>query len=450
MNQIIVESLSELRANAMDVQDFSWDPNITSLRKRTRDLEQSRTPDQTLQALERGFTETGGFIASVLLSTRGLPQGHYRVVYMHLRNDTQRDVLSPANEPHGPVHAGGIVAAITARPEPQLIQNVDWSRDPFLNETLQDYTSVIALPLFAERLPSNWSLHLKRAPERFTVSDLEDTIERTALAGALLENQLLAAELDRANRQIDCEARQVGELQRALLPASLPRIAGLEIAARYEPSGRAGGDLYDFVPLDEHHNGQPDTPARWCVFIGDTAGHGLGAAVVISIVQAVLHAHPARIARPASLLMHANRQLCAKRLGGFVTAFLGIYEPALRRLTYAKAGHPPPLLRRSSDRSIVALDDVGSYPLGIEESETFKEATVQLEPGDTVLLYTDGITEARGSDNGLFDRDRLVRVFRDGGERPAELIQRLSRAVRVYEHGQASRDDQTLVAARVL
>jgi sigma-B regulation protein RsbU (phosphoserine phosphatase) len=450
VNQILAENLSELRVNAMEVQDLSWNPNIASLRKLTRDLEQSRTPDQTLRALGRGFTETGGFVASMLLSTRGLPQGHYRVVRTRLSNDAQRYILGPAGEPNGPVQSGGIVAAITARPEPQLIQNVDWSRDPFFHETLHGYTSIIALPIFAERLPSNWNLLLKRAPERFTVSELEDTIERTAFAGALLENQLLAAELDRADRQIDREARQVGELQRTLLPASLPQIAGLEIAASYEPSGRAGGDLYDFFPLEEHHLRQSDTPTHWCVFIGDTAGHGLAAAVVMAVVQAVLHAHPARIARPATLLRHANRQLCSKPFGCFFTAFLGVYDPRQRRFTYANAGHPPPLLRRSSDGSIHALDEVGSYPLGIIASEAFEEATVQFEPGDAVLLYTDGITEARDSNGDQFDPHRLTCVFRDSGDRPAELIDRLRQAVRTHEHGQQARDDQTLVVARVL
>jgi sigma-B regulation protein RsbU (phosphoserine phosphatase) len=249
---------------------------------------------------------------------------------------------------------------------------------------------------------------------------------------------------------IDREARQMGELQRALLPASLPRVSGLEIAASYEPTGRAGGDLYDFFPLDERQNDQGDTPSRWCVFVGDTAGHGLAAAVVMAIVQAVLHAHPARVVRPATLLRHANRQLCGKPLGGFVTAFLGIYEPGKRHLTYANAGHPPPLLRRSSDGSIRTLDEVGSYPLGIDDSENFEEATVQLEPGDTVLLYTDGITEARDKNGEQFDPRRLISVFRASGDRPEELIDQLCQAVRAHEHGQVARDDQTLVAARVL
>ena len=142
----------------------------------------------------------------------------------------------------------------------------------------------------------------------------------------------------------------------------------------------------------------------------------------MATVQTVLHVHPTGIARPASLLTYANRQLCSKRIGGLVTAFLGIYEPASRRLTYASAGHPPPLLRHAADGAICALDAVGSYPLGIDESETFQEGSVQFERGDTLLLYTDGITKARGKAEDLFGGGRLTRMLRDGNDRPAELI----------------------------
>jgi len=149
-------------------------------------------------------------------------------------------------------------------------------------------------------------------------------------------------------------------------------------------------------------------------------------------------------------VMYGNRQLCSSRIGSLVTVFLGIYEPASRRLTYARAGHPPPLLRRAADGAISALDTVGSYPLGIDASETFTEASVELERGDTFLLYTDGITEAQGTAEDLFGVDRLMRVFRDGRDRPTELIDGLREAVRTHQHGEAARDDQTLVAARVL
>jgi sigma-B regulation protein RsbU (phosphoserine phosphatase) len=248
------------------------------------------------------------------------------------------------------------------------------------------------------------------------------------------------------NQQIDREARQVGQLQRALLPASVSRIAGLEIATSYEPTGRAGGDSYDLFRLD------PDRgdACRWCILIGDASGHGLAAAVVMAIVQAVLHAHPAGAAGPAALLRHANRQLCDKQIGGFFTAFLGVYEPASRRLTFANAGHPPPLLKRASDGSICALDGVGSYPLGIDDAEKFEEASVALERGDSVLLYTDGITEVCDANGAEFSAERLTRALDNGGDGPAEVIDRLRAAVRAHQQGQPAPDDQTLVLARAL
>jgi sigma-B regulation protein RsbU (phosphoserine phosphatase) len=437
----------------MDVQDLSQNHRIASLFKLMRELAHSRTPEQTLRMLHRGFAEAYGFTASVLLATRGLPQGQYRVLQMRLQRGPLDDVPDQARLESAPVQSGGVMAAIIGRSEPQLIQEVDWSSDSFFHETLSGYWSVMAVPFAGDHLPITWVILLKRSPERFAIQDLEETVERVALIGSLLENQALVGQLKLAHERIDRDARHVGELQRALLPAVLPQIAGLEIAVSYEPSGRAGGDLYDFFPLDERHNdhvGADPAPTRWCVFIGDATGHGLAAAVVMAIVQSVLHAHPVGIARSASLLAHVNRQLCRKHMDGLFTAFLGIYEPISRRLTYANAGHPRPLLRRSSDGSVCPLDAVATFPLGIDESETFKEATVQLESGDTLLLYTDGITEARGAEGDLFEQDRLTRVFRDGGDRPAELIERLRKAVRAHEQGQNPSDDQTLVAARIL
>ena len=160
----------------------------------------------------------------------------------------------------------------------------------------------------------------KRPDEQFTAFDLEETVERVALVSALLEKQVLAGELAHANEQIDRDARQVGELQRSLLPASLPRIAGLEIAASYEPMGCAGGDLYDFFPIHESLDAQVvsnATPTRWCIFVGDVAGHGLAAAVVMAIVQTVL-ARPSRRrgrpresvdARQPTIVQQKNRRL---------------------------------------------------------------------------------------------------------------------------------------------
>jgi sigma-B regulation protein RsbU (phosphoserine phosphatase) len=172
---------------------------------------------------------------------------------------------------------------------------------------------------------------------------------------------------------------------------------------------------------------------------------------VMAIVQAVLHAHPDGIDGPAALLTHANRQLCDKHIGGFFTAFLGVYDPASRRLTYANAGHPGPLVKRASTNRIESLDAVVRFPLGIEATETFAETTVSLEPNDMILLYTDGITEARRSRDDWFGREGLARVMGNTRGGPAELIDHLRTAVREYQqHRPPAPDDQTLVAALVL
>jgi sigma-B regulation protein RsbU (phosphoserine phosphatase) len=437
----------------MHVQDLAQNRRIARLTQLTRELERSRDADQTMRILRQGLVEMEGFVASLFICTRDLTPGRYRVVRANLSAQSEGDLLQPPQEHCDAIQSGGILGSITSGDDPKIIQDADWSCDPDFRDALADYRSVMAVPIAGDHLPMNWAILLKKSPDQFVVADLEHAVARVALMAALLENQLLAGELARAHEQIDRDAQHVGELQRALLPASPPRIAGLQIAASYETCGRAGGDLYDFFPLNQ----QPDVraaagnaPARWCALIGDASGHGLAAAMVMAIVQAVLHAHPPAANGPAALLAHANRQLCDKRLGGFFTAFLGVYEPSSRRLTYANAGHPPPIVKRASAGAVESIDSNASYPLGIDDDEKFAEAVLQLERGDTVLLYTDGITECRDAQRELFGAERLTRVLRDAHGGPGELIDRLRAAVGAHQQARPASDDQTIVAARVL
>jgi len=338
------------------------------------------------------------------------------------------------------------VASIIKNPRPHIINDIDWATDPNFHKALTGYRSVMAIPFDGDRLPMSWTILLRRSQENFTALELEQAVARVVLVGALLESQTLAQELGRANERIDKDIRQVAELQRLLLPDPLPRINGLEIAVSYDPSGQAGGDLYDFFPLDD----DAGAFGRWCVFIGDASGHGSAAAVVMAIVQTILHGHPLDVRGPADLLMFANRHLCRKKIGGFVTAFLGIYEPDSRRLVYASAGHPPPLMKTAIDGKVTALDAVAGTPLGIDPADSFEAATVQLRAGDTLLFYTDGITEARDADHTMFEFERLEREFLECNDRPDELIKYLRDLVNAHQRGQKPVDDQTLVAARIV
>jgi phosphoserine phosphatase RsbU/P len=430
----------------MRVEDESQNPRILSLTRLMAALKQSRSPIETLTAIRQGFGEVYGSLASMMIWTRDLRKDEFRLIQLRKEGEYSAGGNDPWLMDEFPLYRGGVVPMIISTPGPHIVNDVDWSVDPHFAGALEGYNSVIAIPFDGQRLPMSWTFLLKRTPPNFTTVELEQSVLRTVLVGALLESQSLAQELAKANQRIDRDIRQVADLQRLLLPDPLPKIPGLEVAISYEPSGLAGGDLYDFFPLDDDVDGKP---RRWCVFVGDASGHGSAAAVVMAIVQTILHAHPPDVAGPGDLLADANEQLCRKKIGGFVTAFLGIYDVQTRRLVYVSAGHLPPLMK-SGDGKITRLDAVGSVPLGIDPDESFKTATVQLRPGDSLLLYTDGITESRGADHAMFELERLESEFQDRSDRPEELIAHLLRLVTAHQRGQKPVDDQTMVAMRVV
>jgi len=202
-----------------------------------------------------------------------------------------------------------------------------------------------------------------------------------------------------------------------------------------------GGDLFDFFPLEN------ESPMeRWCTFIGDASGRGLAAALVMADVQRILREYRQQLSGPAGLLQHLNRSLCRLRMKGFVTAFLGIYETSTRRFRYACAGHPPPLLKIDADGCISRLDAVANYPIGIDASEAFDEAKVYIFPGNTLLLYTDGVTEARNPANEMFSEERLRLILGKSDRRPAELVQHIERTLVAFRQSRQQQDDQAVVA----
>jgi sigma-B regulation protein RsbU (phosphoserine phosphatase) len=256
---------------------------------------------------------------------------------------------------------------------------------------------------------------------------------------------VLRNQLSVALGTLDRELQTVGEIQRSLLPHALPAIPGFELAAYYQTSARAGGDYYDFFPLDG---------GEWGLFIADVSGHGTPAAVLMAITHAIAHAQPGVHTPPNELLRYLNDTLTRSytRGGTFVTAFYGVLDPAARTLTYSSAGHNPPRLARRD--GVLSLDQGRSLPLGIDDGEAYGQATVPLESGDLLVLYTDGITEAAAPPRAeeprqLFGVDRLDRLLLDcGGTSATECVERVKSAVGAYCQTPLPGDDQTLIAIR--
>ena len=223
----------------------------------------------------------------------------------------------------------------------------------------------------------------------------------------------------------------------------MPAIPGLELAASYQTSQWAGGDYYDFFEL-------PD--GRWGFLIADVSGHGTPAAVMMAILHSLAHGHPGHPEPPDALLEHVNRRLAARYTAEnevFVTAFYAIYDPVRRELTYSCAGHNPPQLKRCSLGKVDSLEDVGGPPLGLFDDTDYPQATVTLRPGDILVLYTDGITEAMDSRNRQFGLDRLNDVLSRCDRNATQMRDAILEDLDRFTDGNPAHDDRTLLVAKV-
>jgi sigma-B regulation protein RsbU (phosphoserine phosphatase) len=417
-------------------------------------LSRASEPAEVLRAFVLEFRKLYGPQGYVSLSTRGLKPGEYKIT--RLLHDHESDRIGEA-DPWGewaalPVHRGGFLGEIIRQAYPQIIHNLYLRDDPVLGDALQEYGSMMAIPLFDGGEPLNWLITLRRHPASFTIEEVEESILRSNLGGAMVKNVMITRRLREANERIRREIEQIASIQRALLPRETPVIPGVSIATSYHTYDQAGGDYYDFLPLcPRPAPGQPEGAGPWGLLIADAAGHGPAAAVLMAMLHAILHAYPRQPQNPGEVLDHANEHLCQKGIrSSYVTGFFAIYDPPTRRLSYARAGHPPPLLKDPGPGGgVLRLDAVGSIPLGIMPGIRHEHSTITLQPGQTVVLYTDGITEAMSPDGMMFGVDGVEAALKRCSGMPGCVHDSINDALRAHEGNVRPNDDQTLVALRV-
>jgi serine phosphatase RsbU (regulator of sigma subunit) len=240
-------------------------------------------------------------------------------------------------------------------------------------------------------------------------------------------------------RLYEAQERVAHTLQASLLPERLPDLPGWEIHAAYQAGERGadvGGDFYDILPV----------PGGHLVVLGDVTGKGIAAAALTSLVR-----HSARMAArfdpaPERVLAHVNQVLREQSRLSLVTAVCALVEDDghRARLTVASAGHPLPLLRRAG----APPRAFGRYGvlLGVEGDEDWTEASVTLAPGDTVLFYTDGVTETPG-DAARFGEARLREAMTRAADGPVALLAEIDRSLRHFQAG-ATLDDRAMLALR--
>jgi len=204
----------------------------------------------------------------------------------------------------------------------------------------------------------------------------------------------LAEQLVVLNNELEM-ARQI---QLSILPHSIPKLPGLDIAARFLPMTCVAGDFYDFIQIDDKHIG---------ILMADVSGHGLPSALIASMLQVALTGQAAHASEPTKVLVGLNRALCGKFIDNFVTAAYLYLDLEKNLLRYAGAGHPPVLQWRDSTGKAAKVLENGVV-LGLIEEAEYQALEFPLEPGDRYVLYTDGIPEAANPSQELYGLDRFM------------------------------------------
>ena len=252
----------------------------------------------------------------------------------------------------------------------------------------------------------------------------------------MLRSEIDAGRMRRQQQQHqDRELQEARRIQQKLLPARLPQVDGWSIAASWQPAAGVGGDCYDTIAFGSSRVG---------VSIADVVGKGIPAALLMSNLQASVRAFATERVSPADLCRQVNRVLCGNIAEGrFISFFYCVVDPQQQALMYSNAGHYPPIVIRA-DGSVERLTAGGSV-LGVFSDGVYEEASVPIRPGDRVILFTDGITEARNAADEEFGEERLIATaVQNRGASSAVLDHSLAATVRAFTGGNYQ-DDATLV-----
>jgi phosphoserine phosphatase RsbU/P len=325
------------------------------------------------------------------------------------------------------------------------------------NSFIAMFAAIIALvavvSFLLARMIVNPIMTLMKGAQTIGSGDLESRVkvnsgdELEALAGSFnkmadnLQEQM--AELKRTTAE---KERLVKELeiakgiQQSFLPEKEPDIAGFDIAASNIPAKEVGGDFYDFIPISTD---------KWGLTIADVSGKGVPAALFMALSRTLVRASATGNPKVGDAIEKANDLICAdSKSGMFVTLFYAILDAKNKRLRYVNAGHNPPLLKQPSGNTVLLKAD--GIALGVIDGITLEEADLQLESGDIVTLFTDGVTEAINEQEEQFGQQRLLSIIEENRTLPAkEIIHKIQDAVAAHSGGQPQFDDITLMIIKV-
>lgn len=420
-----------------------WQDRLRHFTELMRHVSVLSDPQEMVRAYGTRMREILGHDGYVALSRRNVQPPQYRVTRSPILGD-----IDPWKNPEQlPVLAGGLLGQLMDAGEGTVLHDICLMPDDPASRFMPGARSLMALPQFDNGRVMNMTITYSHKPYWFDKEALPELVWSANLFGRATNNLVLSRDLGDALALLDRELDVVAQIQRSLLPQDLPTIETLDIAAHYRTSSHAGGDYYDFFELAD---------GSWGILIADVSGHGTPAAVLMAITHAIAHLVPGGTLPPDRVLEFINEELVTRYtiLGGvFVTAFYGIFDPKTQTLRYSLAGHPPPLVRRAGNRRPQGADRLtdshAGLPLGIVPQTTYRVHEEPLHSGDAVLLYTDGLSEARGVDGALFGEARLMESLAAANGTAAQQLDRILLQVNRFCGDSPPQDDQTALLLSV-
>lgn len=296
--------------------------------------------------------------------------------------------------------------------------------------------------------------------DRYIVESLRDTTKELKLIDEIKKQQnvlhekqrqmsLLNEDLLRMNEKlkaahkiIDEELTQVGEIQSSLLPETLPDIEGYDFGAVYVPAEHAGGDYYDCIEMSNGY---------WGLGVADVSGHGIPASVIMAITRAVMRSYTYDIISPGEAVAMVNEILCDNiHTNDFVTMFYTVFNSKKNTLRYASAGHNPLLFYDKSEMLVKKISAHGMF-LGAFDMVEYEEGELEIDSGDVVFLYTDGLNEAMNRSRDQYGYDRLISKIMMFSSLPvSEMIENIMEDVKDFTQGHPFEDDITVLAFKKL
>ena len=331
----------------------------------------------------------------------------------------------------------GIVGAAASSLQPVVVPDV--SRDPRYIRIYPDTKSEMTVPLiYRGRVIGVVDLESPTL-NYFTEEHVRIFSTLGPQIAIAIENARLYERVLRSESRMERDLKRAQEIQMLLMPGTSPNIPGLEIDLRFQPARQLGGDLYDFLNYGKD---------RHLLAVGDVSGKGAPAALYGALAGGILRSlAPLRLPVP-EMLRRLNSMLLERRVEGhFITLACAVWDSKNLTLRLANAGMPLPLLIRNGRSRPIKAEGI---PLGLLEQTEYQEFSLQLEKGDLLALFSDGLGEAMNPELQEFGSQHLARLLRENARRPLrEIIDLLFSEIARFEEGRPQRDDQTLVLARV-